>query len=64
MTEHEAKSVYLVAENLSAAQSYIKSRLPITDENELHTLLMLHYNTILREVELSYQKVSGSLMEH
>lgn len=43
-------SLFPVEPNLLEATNLIKSKLPIVDENELHSLLAIYHNTMLKEI--------------
>lgn len=42
--------IYPVADSLDDAWEYINSQLPITDTNDLKSLLMLYHNTLFVEL--------------
>jgi len=44
------QSLFPVKGSLQEATAHLKDSLPITDENELHALLMMYHNTLLEEL--------------
>jgi hypothetical protein len=45
-------SLFPVKDSLYEATSTLKESLPITDENELHALLMMYHNTLLEALKV------------
>lgn len=41
-------SLFPVAESMEAATNHFRASLPIDNENELHSLLAMYHNTLLR----------------
>lgn len=44
-------SLFPTEENVQAATRLIESKLPITETNELHSLLALYHNTLIKELD-------------
>lgn len=49
-------NVYPTLNSLREVSDLAESKLPITDKNELHSLLMTHHNTLLSVLTRTIQK--------
>lgn len=47
-------SLFPTEDSIQAATKLIESKLPITETNELHSLLALYHNTLIQEIENGY----------
>lgn len=51
LTLPQANPIYPTDDNLDISISRFKAALPITDENELFALLMIHQNTLIKALK-------------
>jgi hypothetical protein len=51
-------SLFPVAESMEAATAHIHSQLPITNANELHSLLAMYQNTLAKEMADEHRRQS------
>lgn len=54
MIEPKPVSMYPTANSLDEAMDKIKSELSLLDGNQVHALVMMYHNTLLKEVAMHY----------
>lgn len=51
VTKVDVMSIYPTMDSLAAVEAYAQSKLPISCWNDLHAVLMIHQNTLLKVIE-------------